>query len=444
MLLGFGASLGHNQNGMTRVDMDAAKRVADRYDEVIIFRSTGPWSKRWLEKDYPSKNFHVKGKSSDWGPHAGLVPYDGVYSKVGANPAKAAKGTAANDDGLASGFAGKTPLILTRAQITEQLNRPEGNPARTAIDYSVDFPDSRDILLLANRSGDQQPVAFRAVARPDGRFEIRVYPIGLITPNAFVIMNRDKLNRLSVPFEVMTSNEVGAGQPMTGDYDLFSICPSWGQYGSAVPHDIVKAGIQNADGKLHKGIAFRAGQGMDNVMDPSLHTASERGDLGKRKDNFKERMQKGVAGLGHGLSNAQSKVYFGDFEKSEHPDMGNLTPRILRCITALNVEMGAVGANASRRRVHHNAESHRFRAFAALTQQDMETAKDGDEYGDGFPLTVFQPRSLYSAVRPGVYKSTCFRYYDVCTLEDLGEFRTYARDLKNSGYYVPKNWIWGV
>jgi len=95
MIVGFGASFSHNQNGMTREDMEAVKRVADRLDEVIIFRSTGPWSKRWLEKDHSSKNFHVKGKRSDWGPHAGLVPYDGIYSKVGYSPAKAAKGTAA-------------------------------------------------------------------------------------------------------------------------------------------------------------------------------------------------------------------------------------------------------------------------------------------------------------------------------------------------------------
>ena len=78
-----------------RLTARSAPGFAACADEVIIFRSTGPWSKRWLEKDHSSKNFHVKGKRSDWGPHAGLVPYDGIYSKVGYSPAKAAKGTAA-------------------------------------------------------------------------------------------------------------------------------------------------------------------------------------------------------------------------------------------------------------------------------------------------------------------------------------------------------------
>lgn len=91
--------------------------------------------------------------------------------------------------------------------------------------------------------------------------------------------------------------------------------------------------------------------------------------------------------------------------------MGNLTPRILRCINELNVAMGATGPNASRRRVHHNAESHRNHAFGALTQADMTTVKEGESYGDGLPLTVFQHRSLYQDA--GHLKPSA-HYGDVC------------------------------
>ena len=47
--------------------------------------------------------------------------------------------------------------------------------------------------------------------------------------------------------------------------------------------------------------------------------------------------------------------------RQEHPDMGNLTPRILRAILELNVQMGAVDANAPLRRVLHR-EAHEVRA----------------------------------------------------------------------------------
>lgn len=444
MLIGLGASFSHNQNGMTRRDMEATKQVAERLNEVIIFRSTGPWSKRWLEDGYPSKNFHVKGKSSDWGPHAGLVPHDGVYSKVGYDAEKAAKGTKANNDGLKSGFAGKQPLVLTQKQIDQQLSRTEGRPARTAIDTMMKIPGSADTLLVARRTGDGKPVIFRAFAQPGGKFEIRVYPpVDGKVSSPFIVLDKDPKGLQAQVFEVMTSNEVGAGMPMTGDYDLFAICPSWAQYGSLAAHDIVKAGIQIEGGPLHRGMAFRAGQGMDNVIDPTLHTMSERGDFASRKTALTNRMTQG-AGLAGGLTMQKSQVYFAPGEKSEHGDMGNLTPRILRCINALNVAMGAVGPKAALRRVHHNAESHRNRAFGALSARDMTTMKDGDQYGDGFPLTVFQPSTLYSGRALSSRWRSVARYGDVCTLETLAEFNAYTAALRQSDYYVPRNWIWGA
>lgn len=445
MLTGLGASFSHNQNGMTFLDMEATKRVADQLDEVIIFRSTGPWSMRWLEKNYPSKNFHVKGKSSDWGPHAGLVPYDGTYSKVGYDPVKAAKGTKANDDGLASGFAGKQPLALRKTDIDEQLNRTAGSPARTAIESKIEIRGdrSRDLLLVCKRSGDRKQVVFRAFAGAGDTFEIRIYaPEGLGSLNPFQIAISDPDGKKAMPFEVMTSNEIGAGRPMTGDYDLFSICPPWAQYGSLSSRDISKDSIALANGMSHRGQTFSAGQGMDNVLDPSLHTMSQRGDFAKRKAALMTRMNTGM-GLAGGLTPQLSKVYFGASAAAEHGDMGNLTPRILRCINALNSAMLGKNGNTALRRVHHNAESHRNRAFGALTERDMSTAKDGDQYGDGFPLTVFQPSTLYSGKALNTRLNTVARYGDVCTLESLLEFRTYAKALKGSGYYVPKNWIWG-
>jgi hypothetical protein len=417
---GLEASFTHSENGMIRADMEAACRVASKLDEVIIFRSTGPWAKRWLERGYPSKNFHVKGKSSDWGPHAGLVPYDGTYSKVGYDAAKAANGTAANDKGLKSQFAGKQQLTLTLEEINAALNRPEGSPPRTAVQRRDPILNTKDFFLTARRSGDNKEVVFRAVhddLRP-GTYKIHVFPTTFGT----------NLTRLTyetpVPLEVMTSGEVGADKPMTGDYDLFAICPSWGQYGSQAAHDIVKPGIRlRGPMGLQPKARFSAGVGMDNVLDPQLHMG------GTKRSNW-EAMNPSKKALG--------KKEPGQEHRNEHPDMGNLTPRILRCINALNAEMGAVGSKAPFRRVHHNAESHRHRLFGALTREDMNTVKPGDTYADGFPLTVFQPASLLAGSLPTA------RYQAVCTLETYLDFRQYVERLYAAGFYVPQSWIWGM
>jgi hypothetical protein len=432
LIAGFEGSFSHSQNGMTRADMLATKLVAQRLDEVIIFRSTGPWAKRWLEKGYPSKNFHVKGKSSDWGPHAGLVSYDGIYSKVGANPAKAADGTHKNDEGLASGFAAREVLELTMSQIEQQISVPEGSPSRTACLSKFPIPDSKDFLITANRSGDQKTVIFRAFDI-GGRYRIHVYPptdgANKMATNPFMVANSDPRGERSVPLYVMTSREVDAQMPMTGDYDLFAVCPKWANYGSQSGREISKPGI-NLEGRgVQQGLTFAQGVGMDNVLDPRLSTMGSGArtmDFLARKEKLQEKMLAGKV-----ASPGQRQAYLDGGAYQEHADMGNLTPRILRCINELNGQMGATGTKAGFRRVHHNAESHRFRKFGALTEKDMLTRKDGDEYTDGFPLTSFHPSGLMAS-----------HYGEVCTLESLHEFRTYAAWLNERGFYVPKNWIW--
>jgi toxin LF subunit len=108
-LFGLDASFGDSENGMIKSDMVVCSQVAAELDEVIIFRSTGPWSRRWINYGYPTKNFHVKAKSSDWGPQAGFVPYDGIYSKVGHDLGKALAGTEKNNDGIAGKYARRRP-----------------------------------------------------------------------------------------------------------------------------------------------------------------------------------------------------------------------------------------------------------------------------------------------------------------------------------------------
>jgi hypothetical protein len=141
----------------------------------------------------------------------------------------------------------------------------------------------------------------------------------------------------------------------------------------------------------------------------------------------------------HDHHDNREHVFRGDQDRgqlAEHGDMGNLTPRILRCINALNLAMGATGAKSALRRVHHNAESHRNRKWAGITEVDMVTKKDGDKFGDGFPLTAFHPLRITGG--GGYFEST------VCTIESLAEFKVYAQKVKEAGFYMPKNWIWNV
>jgi hypothetical protein len=404
---GLEASFSHTENGMKKDDMLAAARVADRLNEVIIFRSTGPWSRRWIELGYPTKNFHVKGKSSDWGPQAGFVPYNGVYSKVGSDPAKALKGTQANDHGLHDNFAARTQLTLTRQEINRQATDPEEDPPRKAIDKVLPIAGGEDLILIATRTGDHKEFAFRAVFdKAANAYRIEVYDENLGT-NFYKLFEKR-----GAPLLVMTSSEAGANnRPMTGDYDLMSVCPSWNDYGSLSFKEVSKPGLNFTGKGLQPSLAF---PGMQRVGD---------GPLGSRLDKVMDMTSTTGA---RAPRDASGKPRPG-IGRDEHGDMGNLTPRILRCINELNAEMGG---NTPFRRVHHNAESHRNEIFGALTGREMQS-------GDGLPLTVFQPSRVLRGTPVAEYQS-------VCTLESLDEFKTYAFRLSQAGYYVPRNWTWGM
>jgi len=416
--IGIASSCGHPENGMPMDDMRACVQVANELDEIIVFRSTGPWSRRWLSADppYPSKNFHVKGKSSDWGPQAGLVPRLGQYSKVGHEAGKALKGTGENTKGIDSGFATAITLSMSRAEIDMQLTLACEQPPRTALVEVRSIRGSECLVLGAFRSGDG--VRFNFIAVPAaGRYNIMLPPDGPISGHMDTIVDRIATGKLQLdtlrPLEVMASNELGANQrPMTGDYDLMAICPRWSNYMARSEQVIEKSAIVLNHGQraVPVGQVFAAGSALDKVMDMRLHTGA--------KTNFAR--QKTLPVNGHAA------------ELGEHGDMGNLTPRILRAINRLNIQMGSTGDNAALRRVHHNAESHRHANFGALVSRDME------QQGDGFPLTAFHPRSALSG------SNSLAAYGDVCTIERMAEFRTYAAAVQTAGFYVPRHWAWNM
>lgn len=404
---GLGNSYQQPDNGMTLADMEACQRVATKLNEVIIFRSTGPWSQRWIERNYPTKNFHVKGKSSDWGPQAGFVPYLGKYSKVGGNAEKEKKGTAANDDGLAHGYTTKTQLCLTLEELS--IQRDTVSAGRRALTAMTKVERSEDYILLAERSSDHAKFAFRAVwSARDSHFKIFVFD--KVLPMRALIFETPK------PLEVMTSSEAGAhNKPLTGDYDLMAVCPTWGNYMSRSVATISKPGVNfQRHGGVEPGQTFAAGTMLDAVVDMRTNTGARGG--------FNASGQRTTYGGITARTYDQVTASTPNMSR-EHADMGNITPRILRCINELNAAMGQAGPF---RRVHHNAESHRNVIFGGITGEEMEA-------GEAFPLTTFQPAGLKIA-----------GHDSVSTLLNLPEFKTYAALLHNAGYFVPRSWVWGM
>ena len=390
--------------------MRAVLACAAKFNEVIMFRSTGPWSRPWIERGWPTKSFHVKGKSADWGPQAGLIPYDGIYSKVGADRVRAEQSTEENAAAVRSRYAGTTHLRLTDEDLQRQRTVLTDVPARSAIEVMQAIPGTADYFLSARRSGDQQLFFFRAV-RDQDRYRIMVYPqaAGSHVPSLMAAPDQAR------PLLVMTTLEAGAEHlPLTGDYDLLSVCPTWRDYKNRSPSDIEAPCLEfPLVERPQESLIFPAGSNLDKLLEMRTNTGV-RPSRGRRNATFQ------------GLTKAELHLL------QEHHDMGNITPRILRCINALNQAMGAVNEKAVFRRVHHGAESDRNHIHGALTKEEMKQ-------GEGLPITVFQPPSLQ---RPN---SPTHRYGDVSTLTTYDAFKTFVTLLDDAGgYYVAKNWTWGI
>lgn len=171
---------------------DAFKRVAMKYNVVLGIRMPNPLGKALLNEGYPSKNFHMKAKSSQTGPTAGFITEDPIYSKV--LPSSYRK----QSDYVASAVkkgAVAIDLKISNERITELINT--GHLTDTGKGhYYAEYPSGRQHFIINDRG--------------------------------------EVFDNKSNPVRVMTNPpESGSNfadpRPITADYDLFSIIPNVNQ-----------------------------------------------------------------------------------------------------------------------------------------------------------------------------------------------------------------------
>ena len=108
-------------SGMPKQHLRAFLKVAKLRDEIIMTRPVNSQALDLLKADFATKNLHIKSKSSDWGPMAGMIPVDGRLSKAGnPNPGKQdqrdeeqqRKSTEAASESIQQGWAKKKELTM--------------------------------------------------------------------------------------------------------------------------------------------------------------------------------------------------------------------------------------------------------------------------------------------------------------------------------------------
>ena len=225
-------SANHPDQGMTHADMQAVARVAAQRNEIIMFRDTGCWSRPYIEAGHPTKPFHVKDKSSDWGPHAGLVPYNSEFSKAFSQGA-IDKGFTLNKDAIKGNFARPVPAFVTEEFIRSELLVNKGSGNRPPVDR-ITQPRADVTYFFCTKPNDNpalpgKPYVLFGKKGGDGRYQIHTFPLDAVAVRERELFLQEGKGE---PLLVMTTS---GDLPITGDYDLFAVCPSWDSYAHDVP-----------------------------------------------------------------------------------------------------------------------------------------------------------------------------------------------------------------
>lgn len=182
-------------NGVYLLYSDAFSRVAKKYNVVIGIRAPNPLGESLLREGYPSKNFHMKAKSSATGPTAGFIAEKPEYSKVAAEGEAQDKQQEAIDAARKKG-AKAVPLIISQERIIELMKT--GDLKYENDRYWADYPK--------------------------GRKEFAIKETGLVLDE-----KGQSVMVMTNPPEYRTKDKdplpIADPKPITADYDLFTIIP---------------------------------------------------------------------------------------------------------------------------------------------------------------------------------------------------------------------------
>ncbi len=193
VLLGLDAVDGYENQGIPREYLKKTQQVANQMDMVLAIRPVEYICRTLIEEGVASKGLDIKGKSSNWGPMAGYIPFDQAFSKLAsiANPhsrqSQIAKANALNAKAVQQGIE-ITQLTLSPARWQElcQLGL-----ITNVTDIAHSSHTVRAVVFQSAPKG-QPPQRFQGVQQGDGHW--------------LIFTSQDK------PLEVI---------PKTADFDLF-------------------------------------------------------------------------------------------------------------------------------------------------------------------------------------------------------------------------------
>lgn len=187
--------------GMPQKHIVALLSAANELNTAIIVRPTNQFAKSLIDAGLPGKTFAIKAKSADWGPMAGFIPTNPIWSKLGLKAAASKLNKAKHNvtAALTNNDAKAIPLILSTNRLNELSKMGTikmVHLANNMLQINA-FKHASNFTFFAHRSSNQQ-------------WEITDH-------------NHESIFILAHPV---------TRQPFTADYDLLTVAPKIDCYGN--------------------------------------------------------------------------------------------------------------------------------------------------------------------------------------------------------------------
>lgn len=263
-----------SKTGIVPSHLIKLQSIAREHRCLIGVRPVDRFATDLIEAGYPTKGFHIKGKSANWGPQAGFICVDQRFSKLENKPNLVPKFDLQVQSCIKDGYAKKISLVLLKSRVDKLV--------------------TAGLIFLGKRDSHGIPVNLEAKA-PSGKvytFDVlHVYRGG---EEAYEIAYQGKA------VAVLAPPKDGAN-PLTADYDLFVIGPRWEDFGvqdklplSDVSHNVFKARRRRDYKHLPESL-------QREYDDPAVYHAREDKDVGNASLRVREMIpliNRGLAGDG--------------------------------------------------------------------------------------------------------------------------------------------------
>lgn len=330
-----------HHSGIAEKHLTPLLAFAEKEKLVVSFRPVERAATGLINAGYPTKNFHIKGKSANLGPMAGFIPVEQHLSKMGNKPGdNAGKISRMNEEiqqCIREKYAEPGDLVITTQRIRELIEMKLISECQPPL---CGDETGKVTYTLSVSSGTPEQ-AIRYTAKPSG-------------DNLYTIFPENNKN----PVQVLYSPEVN--KPLTADYDLMIVSHRMEDHGiqdtlrikSISPEEHIRQRAYLLSSDTPKKPFFRSATVAEGMKTPVSLPPKEI----LRRASAQDAIRKELLAL-------------------EHPGYGNSSQRIADLIPEINTALNCKpGCDV----VHHG----------------MDAANPYSELNDNFPATFFLPKPI--------------------------------------------------